>query len=201
MKTVKYMCKKCNYAEEFTKKDYLKSMFVTFFMLIGLTSILLSGAFTFLIYNPSTISDFGKFDLIGFMLSQSGNLEDKGLRTLAINITKGCTLEVEYSSELEQCYVKKIYLFLVDFDYTLGNHKNSKIYTPEETIEFRAGDCKNLAYTFQSLSSQVGVDSRVMCALNHCFNKVKFENNETFLIDVTKKRYGYWEDWEDSYFD
>lgn len=198
MKLVKYICKKCKYAEPLTKKDYILMPLRELIFTSGIAFIVILVLIGYVFLNPEKSTFIEKFDFTGSSLTYSAYKPDKELRELALNITDKCK-DAYNIDELERCYSENIYIYIRDFDYALGNYKNRQIYPVKETIKLKYTDCKGYSYTFTALASQVGLDVQIKCNKKHCYPIVNFRDGEVFVTDPTSNIYGYWDDWKDYY--
>lgn len=106
---------------------------------------------------------------------------DEELRSLAINLTSNCIDYVGY------CQLGRIVNYLNEFDYV--NSADGYIYPVKETIKNKAGDCDDLSYVFSSLISQLGIKSKVVCTIGHCWNEIELSDNSNFFYDPANKNF------------
>lgn len=103
---------------------------------------------------------------------------DKELRSIAIDLTRDCKNMGEI--ERKNCYLGNLVDFFNDFNYVEG----VKVYSPEETIQNKAGDCVDLSYAFAKLYYQINGDVEVECNEVHCWDVIQINNN-TLVYDAT----------------
>lgn len=202
-KRIKYICKRCSYAEPTNWKDNVKRHLDSIIYFNGLIFTILILAFLYLLQNAYIMSEVTRgiwgFDLVGATLNYKAYGSSDELRALALNITYDCRNSSD-NDKLERCYAVSIYSYIRDnIDYGYGSDEDRKIYTPMETINTSVGDCKNQAYLFVSIASQVGLSAKVKCNGKHCFPIVTFRDGEVFVTDPVYKIYGYWDDWKWAY--
>jgi len=163
------------------------------FFIIGLL------LFGYIFYHPELLTGIREFDFLDSSMTFSAKRENSELKEIALNITKGCDEEGGGLDRLESCYAQRIYNYVSKFDYGFGAYKNQKVYPVMETIKNKIGDCKNKAYTYSSLASQVGLDVKIKSRDRHMFPLTYFRNGDIFVTDPTFEIYGYWDDWKNSY--
>jgi len=185
MQDVKYICKKCGFAEKPSKFESLKLFIVLFFMAFGLVAFFTTIGvivfakqmiFTQLAYPHNEINP-----TMSLIYTSAVDIQDTMfLRSYAVNITNSCL------NETLDCYSKAIYDEISNYEYALtGEH----IYYPEDTIQLKSIDCKNGAITYCALMNNIGGHCKVVCSTTHCWSEVDIENNRTILADLTFNQY------------
>jgi hypothetical protein len=159
MKEVKYICKHCGKAEEYTKKEMLTKtivrltlmvlcvlglLFIIYFFIVGPDSLLTT--MLFLDFNPKNQAEYHQ------------------MRLLTMDITKEC------NGDSSLCYAKELYKNVSGIRYvpTLQTHKS---YSPMEVYAF-GGDCKNTANMYSAMLMSVGIKAKMYCNVEHCVSVI-----------------------------
>lgn len=158
-------------------KDVLKRIVTTLFAGIGLAFVVFVVAVYFL--------DISGVFIAKPMLKEVNEKMYNNLvtynpdaRSLAINITRGCGGD-------EYCYLSKVYIYMMKYDYI----KSGVVYPFNQTISDEAGDCKNFAYVFSSVMTELDVDNEIKLndEMTHAYNYVYIDGH-TFKVDLTAPR-------------
>lgn len=128
-----------------------------------------------LFMKPETLSSIGS-NYFTFHSAKS----DLELRSLAVNITKNCDNE-------KYCQFTSLVSYFNTFNYIDSGTNKYDLYTIKQTIKDKAGDCKNLAYSFNALAFQINLKSKVECGNKHCWNIVYLEDYGEIFYDPANK--------------
>lgn len=162
MKKVEYVCKKCGFAKEYTKKQKIikaiSSMFFSLIMTLGIFTLLL------MIY----ISPASMFDMVGSRVISDGLYKSdySELRQIGLNFTQDCR-EHDYNSD-SYCYGVALFKNLKDIDYVPASFYNP-IQDYNETLT-TGGDCKSSSRLMTNMMKSLGFHAEVVCNLKerHC---------------------------------
>jgi len=175
-KVIKSECKFCGNREFETIKDrVVRNLKLTGYIFL---IMIIFGNF-FLYYYLSRPEQLYKFgSVVGFFYTYGANHNDKELRDLAINLTRGCEANT-------YCSALYVYLAMKDFNYFYAGESGTILYPSLETYNNKGGNCQDLAYTYASILHQVGVEAYVKCEFDHCWNIVKTTKG-IYIVDLTE---------------
>ena len=172
MQTVKYVCKHCNKAEKYSKKQLLvKGITRTVISLLSFMGLLFIAYILIVGITPVGTALSGATFTIGTMKHHDE------VRFLAVNITEDCNGGDEY------CLTRELFTNMSGIRYIPDSALKQKTYNPIYVYN-NGDDCEGLAQMFVSFAQTVGVDAKVECSINHCVARVTLKQHN-IIIDLT----------------
>jgi len=177
MKTSKYICKRCGYAEPYNLREKIGIHLITVLIVLG---IFFAGYIIFI--GPKTF--MGQLGSAYF--TRYAAMHDDEIRDITMEVTKHCDTSWSY------CYAEAVYKNLSIFRYVpVSLHKT--IYSPLKAYQEKAGDCKVLSTLYVAMLNSVGIRASVECSYDemHCVavvpNCIATSCGDTFwVVDLTK---------------
>ena len=174
METIRYRCKKCGHTEPITFRDYIPWLFFIPLIAAGAAAITL-----FIAWNIGPDEFNPLEDMTGYRYTIQAQKDDLALREHLLD-----NIDFSLCGMEDGCYAKKIYNYMLGFDYTLTGN----IYDPMYTFSTESGQCSNMAFAYCKAVYQFGVDCEVECGPRHCWSEVKLDTAEV-LVDVTQMKF------------
>lgn len=175
IKYLEYKCKKCKYEHIANWKILLmhnvKMLGISFLLMYFFLSMLLT---TIPIYKFQEYGSNFRSQIFAYKLTYDSKEKNLELRDVALSMITSCT------ENDNDCIKYKIFFALTDMKYVLTD----QVLNPIEIYKSGHGDCKNLAFLYSSLLSQVGEQSKVVCSNCHCWNEIEMLG-DAYVVDLT----------------
>jgi hypothetical protein len=152
---VKYVCKKCGDVGHYKWYEKMSGFIIAIFFALGISSSLFVG------YGMVKLGPDALFSqTVSFTMFLQAAKPDSEIRSLGAGLIHDCT------EGDRDCYIQKVHKYMMDnFTYVLPA-TTREVYTPEEIVKMKNGDCKNFAILETSILTNIGVFSRVDCNQN-----------------------------------
>ena len=187
---LKSVCKKCGNIE-LEKTGILRKTLRVFksltISLIIFLSVFGAGAWYNLI-NGEILGNTEILLTIGGLYATINNFKDNFVSKEDTEYYKNYTSEMIKDCEDDECKARKIYNYLLDFEYDWGD---SDTFDPREIIRRRKGDCDQMSITYVALLHANNIKAIMQCNTNHCWSVIKLKD-KTILADIVQTR---WEEY------
>ena len=168
---------------EFNQKHLFVNVLSVLFVLIMILSVATNAIIFYTAFGTA------KLGITGTMMTFSSHAFDPDARSLAVNITRGCSDDM-------RCNFEKIVDYVNEFDYVVDGNRNSRLYSVNQTVKDTSGECQGLSYLFNSLYSEVGGNVVIKCNRCHCYSVVVFDDPyEKFVYDPTANMVFFYDEW------